>query len=233
MSGQRELTLPAAAVCIGQDGSEAPLARPLAREHRLSLSVDGAPFALLVCTRSQLRELVLGRLCTAGRIAGAADVLSLRFSEDEDQAEAFLQPGVGSGGAPALTDRSGWRSEDIFRLAAHLQGAMPLHDATSGTHGASLLHRGEVLCCCEDIGRHNAIDKAVGTALLREVPLNECVLYTTGRIAVDIVRKTAAAGVPVLASRALPTAEELALAKSLGLTLIGRAWEAQYELFTP
>ena len=233
MSGQQELTAPAAAISFGRDGSEAPLSRLLAREHRLALSVDGAPFALFVCTRARLQELTLGRLCTAGRIALASDVLSLRFSEDEGQAEACLRPGGGSMAAPALTDRSTWRSEDIFRLAAHLQDAMPLHDATSGTHGAALLHRGDVLCCCEDIGRHNAIDKAVGAALIRGVPLDECVLYTTGRIAVDIVRKTAAAGVPILASRALPTAEAVALAKSFRLTLIGRAREAQYELFTP
>ena len=233
MSGQQELTAPAAAISFGRDGSEAPLSRLLAREHRLALRVDGAPFALLVCTRDRLQELALGRLCTAGRIAQAADVLSLRFSEDEGKAEACLRPGTGSMTAPALTDRSTWRSEDIFRLAAHLQATMPLHDATSGAHGAALLHRGNILCCCEDIGRHNAIDKAVGAALIRGVPLKECILYTTGRIAVDIVRKTAAAGVPVLVSRALPTAEALALAKSLRLTLIGRAREAQYELFTP
>ena len=233
MSGQRELTASAAAVCFGRDGSEASLSRSLAREHRLALRVDGEPFVSFVCTRDRLRELALGRLCTDGRIAQAADVLSLRFSEDEEQAEASLRPGAGCGAGLALTDRSTWRSEDIFRLAAHLQGAMPLHDATFGTHGAALLHRGDVCFCCEDIGRHNAIDKAVGAALIRGVPLEECVLYTTGRIAVDIVRKTAAAGVPVLVSRALPTAEALALAKSLRLSLIGRAWETQYELFTP
>lgn len=233
MSRQTELTAPAAAVCFGQDGSEAPLSRSLAREHRMAFRVDGEPFALFVCTRDRLQELALGRLCTAGRIAQAADVLSLRFSEDEERAEASLRPGAGCDAAPALTDRSTWYSEDIFRLAAHLQGAMPLHDATFGTHGAALMHRGGVAFCCEDIGRHNAIDKAVGAALIRGISLEECVLYTTGRIAVDIVRKTATAGVPVLVSRALPTAEALALAKSLGLTLIGRAWETQYELFTP
>ncbi len=225
------LSASAQATRTAPDGSAEPVSRCLAREHRLTLSVDGEPFALLVCTRGCLRELVLGRLCTAGRIAAESDVRSLHFSEDEGRAEVTLRPGAG-GPVPCLTDRSGWRSEDIFLLAKQLRENMPLHDATSGTHGAALLHRGKVLCCCEDIGRHNAIDKAVGAALALGVPLDECVLYTTGRIAVDIVRKTAAAGVPVLVSRTLPTAEAVQCAASAGLTLIGRAWESQYEVFT-
>ncbi len=66
----------------------------------------------------------------------------------------------------------------------------------------------------------------------RDVPLDACVLYTTGRIAAEIAEKTAAAGVCVLASRALPTAEAAALAKKTGLTLIGRAWEDPFEIYT-
>ena len=232
MSAAEALSAPMAGLRVERGGNETPLSRPLVREHRLNLYVDGAPYALLVCTRSQLPQLVLGRLCTDGRVAAAEDVRSLEFSALEDEAHVSLRSGAGSGGMRVLTDRSNWRSEDIFRLAAYKWEAMPLHDATAGTHGSLLLRRGEVLCCCEDIGRHNAIDKAVGAALTDGVPLSECVLYTTGRIAVDIVRKAAAAGVPVLASRALPTAEAVLLAKDLGLTLIGRAWEDRYELFT-
>jgi FdhD protein len=227
-----KLSASAEAVGVRRDGGEAPLRRSLAGEHRLALYVDGAPFAHITCTRALLRQLALGRLCTEGRITETGDVLSLRFSEDEARAEAALRPGAGSGGQRRLPDRSGWQREDVFLLAAHVRANMPLHDETFGTHGAAILRRGRVLCCCEDIGRHNAIDKAVGAALALGVPRSECVLYTTGRIAVDIVRKTAAAGVPVLASRTLPTAEAVQCAASAGLTLIGRAWETQYEVFT-
>ena len=231
MSDRPLLSAPAKALRVSREGSETPLERELICEHRLMLSVDGAAFAQLVCTRSMLRQLILGRLCTAGRIRAPKDVIAMRFSENEDRAEVTLRPGAGSDRPRNLTDQSRWSSEDIYRLAARARTSMPLHDATQGTHGCLLLHRGEVLCCCEDIGRHNAIDKAVGEALVRGIPTCECVLYTTGRIAVDIVEKTATAGVGVLATRALPTAEALALAKTLGLTLICRAWEEQYEVY--
>ncbi len=231
MTETSKLSASAEAVGVRRDGGEAPLRRSLAGEHRLALYVDGAPFAHITCPRALLRQLALGRLCTEGRITATGDVLSLRFSEDEARAEAALRPGAGSGGQRRLPDRSGWQREDVFLLAAHVRANMPLHDETFGTHGAAILRRGRVLCCCEDIGRHNALDKAVGTALEEGIPLNECVLYSTGRIAVDIVEKTAAAGVRVLVSRALPTAEAVSLAKRLGVTLIGRAWEEQYEIY--
>lgn len=232
MSVLPELTDRAEAVCVRRDGSREDVVRSLVREHRVTVFADGAPFAEIVCTRSELRCLVLGRLCTAGRISSAKDVEKLTFSETEERAEVRLRPNASGRGTHMVTDRSSWRSEDVFRLAAALREKMPLHDETLGVHGALLLHRGELVCCCEDIGRHNAVDKAVGAALERGIPPDECVLYSTGRIASDLVEKTAAAGVAVLVSRALPTAEAVKRAHALGVTLIGRAWEEQYEVFT-
>ena len=232
MSVLPELTSPAEAERARPDGSRESVCRSLVCEHRVAIVTDGELFAQIVCTRSELRRLVLGRLCTAGRISTAEDVRELTFSEAEDRAEVRLRPGAAGRDARTVTDESGWRSEDVFRLAAALRERMPLHDETLGVHGALLLHRGEIVCCCEDIGRHNAADKAIGAALERGFPLSECVLYSTGRIAADLVEKTAAAGAAVLVSRALPTAQAVERARALGMTLIGRAWEEQYERYT-
>ncbi len=229
-SAHVKLTAAARALHVGSDGSAAA-ERSLIREHLLAVNVDGVPFTELLCTRRDLRRLVLGRLCTAGRIASAADVEALDFNADETRAEARLRPGAAGRGETALTDESGWRSADIFCMARSLREAMPLHDETLGAHGAIVLRRGQVICCAEDIGRHNAIDKAVGGALEQGAAMSECILYSTGRIASEVVEKTARAGIPVLATRALPTAEAVERAGALGMTLIGRAWEDQYEVF--
>ena len=225
------LTENAAVTRVTPNGGREAASRPLLREHRLTFCLDGEPWASTVCTREYLEQLVLGRLCTSGRIRRREDLVSLRFTEDETRAEASLRPGQEPGAPRRLTDKSSWGSGDIFRLAAYLKRSMPLHDDTYSTHGCLLLHRGEVLCCREDIGRHNAIDKAVGEILLRGLPPEECVLYTTGRVSAEIAEKAVTAGIPVLVSRTLPTLEAVEFARERGLTLIGRAWEEQYEVF--
>ena len=225
------LTAWAEATLVTPGGGEGALRRSLMAEHRLRITVDGEPFAETVCTRNLLRQLVLGRLCTSGRIGSAADVVSLRFSENEDRAEVQLRPASARGETRPAQDQSAWSSGDIFRLAAYLRENMPLHEETLGTHGCLLMHRGGILCCCEDMGRSGALDKAVGEALARGLPLNECVLYTTGRVSAEIAQKVFTAGARVLASRTLPTLEAVALARDLGMTLIGRAWEEQFEVY--
>ena len=225
------LTEDAALTRVAPDGGREAGSRPLLHEHRLTLYLDGEPWLSTVCTREYLEQLVLGRLCTSGRIQSLEDLVSLRFTDDETRAEACLRPGPEPVAPRRLTDRSGWGSGEIFRLAAEMKRSMPLHDDTYSTHGCLLLHRGEVLCCREDIGRHNALDKAVGEALLRRLPMEECVLYTTGRVSREIAEKVIAAGIPVLVSRTLPTLEAVEYARGRGLTLIGRAWEEQYEVY--
>lgn len=226
-----KLIAAAPALHVGADGSASAAERSLICEHRLAVNVDGAPFTELLCTRRDLRQLVLGRLYTAGRIASAADVEALDFNADETRAEIRLRPGAAGRDVSAPTDESGWRGADIFCMARSLRAAMPLHDETLGAHGAIVLRRGQVICCAEDIGRHNAIDKAVGGALEQDAAMSECLLYSTGRIPSEVVEKTARAGIPVLVTRALPTADAVERAEALGMTLIGRAWEEQYEVF--
>ena len=85
-----------------------------------------------------------------------------------------------------------------------------------------MLRDGKILYQCEDLGRHNALDKAVGCALAEGVQLGQCVLYTSGRVPVDMVRKAIRAGVPALVSKTMPTVQSLELAEAYGLKLLIR-----------
>ena len=119
-------------------------------------------------------------------------------------------------GAPQLDLQPEW----VDALAAAMSAGLPLYQATHAVHSCFVLHRGHIFCACEDIGRHNALDKAVGSVMLVGVPLHECVLYTSGRVPVDMVRKAIRAGVPALVSKTMPTVQSLELAQEYGLQLL-------------
>jgi FdhD protein len=118
-----------------------------------------------------------------------------------------------------------------FRLDAELLVQMPdalrssqdVFQRTGGLHAAALFDpRGELLVLREDIGRHNAVDKVIGWALLEGlVPLSDSVLLVSGRGGFEIVQKAIAAGVPIVASVSAPSSLAVQLARELRLTLIG------------
>ena len=106
-----------------------------------------------------------------------------------------------------------------------LEGSCPLlWESTGCFHRAGMFDpkTGAFLRLAEDIGRHNALDKAVGSALTEGVPLAEFVLFTSGRVPVDMVRKAIRAGVPALVSKSMPTVQSLELAEEYGLKLFIR-----------
>lgn len=84
---------------------------------------------------------------------------------------------------------------------------------------------GVILFRCEDIGRHNALDKAIGYGIRNGLDLKNAVLFTSGWIPTDMVMKTVLAGIPVLAGRSVPTKEAVELARKYRLTLIGKMKE--------
>ncbi len=124
-----------------------------------------------------------------------------------------------------------WKPEQIFDLADRFHAGMPLHGQTFATHSCFLAKNGKLLFQCEDIGRHNALDKAIGYALRHDIPLTQCIVYSSGRIPTDMAMKAIRAGIPVLSSKASPTSEAIALAKEYGLTLICAARRDRMKLF--
>ena len=111
----------------------------------------------------------------------------------------------------------------IVSLPDALRSEQDVFERTGGLHAAALFDsRGALLVVREDIGRHNAVDKVVGWALLKDrIPLSDCILLVSGRGGFEIIQKAIVAGIPVVASVSAPSSLAVQLARELRLTLIG------------
>lgn len=144
---------------------------------------------------------------------------------------------ISTGAVPVKGIRSGeiYISQEIkkhvFFLADAFQKDSKLHRETSGTHSCYVCVEGKIVFSAEDIGRHNAMDKAIGYIYMNGMNPLETMLFTTGRVPLDMVQKAINAKIGVLVSKSVPTAQAVELAKKHGLILICKAWPDSFVVY--
>jgi len=227
------------------------------RETPLTMDLNGQEFVTLLCTPELMDMLAVGFLRSESLIEDFSDVTSLRL--DAGQGFIFVETRGGKlveklYGKRTITSGCGkgtvffsvldaLKSEPVVShlvvterqvqaLVRELQERAVVFRATGGTHSAALCSSEEVLYFCEDIGRHNAVDKILGLSLKEGVSVNEKILVTSGRISSEILVKAAKLGLPVLISRSAPTTLSVDLAEKLGITLIGFARGRRFNVYS-
>jgi FdhD protein len=122
----------------------------------------------------------------------------------------------------------------LMRMPETLRAHQASFAETGGLHAAGIFTlSGELLVCREDIGRHNAVDKAIGL-LFREgrLPLSDTVLLVSGRASFEIVQKALAAGIPIVAAVSAPSSLAIDLARDSGMALAGFLREGGFNLYS-
>lgn len=112
--------------------------------------------------------------------------------------------------------------ETLLRLPDKMRQAQATFDQTGGLHAAALFSGdGELLVLREDVGRHNAVDKVIGHAMLNGIPADRSILLVSGRTSFEIMQKALAARVPVVAAVSAPSSLACDMASANGHTLVG------------
>ena len=228
----------------GSPGAGEDLPFQIAAEHRIEVYLNERPAMRLTCTPQHLDELVLGRLLTEGLIRRTEEVQHISICEKGLRARVMLEADAlgrltendteivntcctdnrsflsdGAENLPTVKPIP-WESAWLQGMAEKTRGGQSLYESTHAVHACCLFREDRLLCCREDIGRHNALDKAIGWALITGTDVTRCMLFTTGRMPADMVTKAIRAGIPLLASKTFPTDQGIDLAKQARLTLI-------------
>lgn len=126
------------------------------------------------------------------------------------------------------------RPADLLALPEALHRHQAAFTQTGGLHAAAFYTTsGEHICTREDVGRHNAADKAIGAALLQgQLPLNHHVLMLSGRAPFEIVQKAIAAGIPIIAAIGAPSTLAVELADEFGVTMIGFLRDQRFNVYS-
>ena len=197
---------------------------------------------------SSRAEIVTARECVARRGGGGCNVVEVALSRPFDSSvlkrNFFATSSCGVCGkatleqiavrCPAVGPGPVIGRSVLVALPNAMREAQAVFDRTGGLHAAGLFDAaGRLICLREDVGRHNAVDKLVGRALLDgELPLAGRIVLVSGRTSFEILQKAAVAGVPIVCAVSAPSSLAISVADRLGITLVGFLRGSSFNVYT-
>jgi len=218
----------------------------VADEVPLTIHVNGKELVTFLCSPCDLRELSVGFLYSSGLIKFMDDIenitidnqnwishVALKNKDDLSRLvfKRLYTSGCGKGTLfyNSLDFMNKKKTESNFKISQDriveliniFQKGSVTFNQTGGSHSAALSNGKDILVFKEDIGRHNAVDKVIGEALIRNLSMRDFIILSSGRISSEIIFKVQKSGAAFIISRAAPTNQAIRLARECNLTLVG------------
>jgi FdhD protein len=222
---------------------------PVVEEVPVTVTVNGRQVATAMTSPDGLEEFATGFLLTEGIIKGQGDIDSIQVEKTGVKvitknlfrvvgprrtilsgcggSSSFLDPGK----LPEVTSSFSIPAQEISRSMKELLQS-EVHRLTGGVHIVGLWGEGRELARALDIGRHNALDRVVGHALIHGIHLGQACVLSSGRISSEMARKCLVAGIPLIASRGATTTLAVSLAEKKGLTIVGFVRAGAMNIYT-
>lgn len=245
-----------------REGVTARGERAVPEETPVALTYNGTTQAVMMATPLDIADFALGFSLTEGIIASPADLLSLDVIAVEEGIEARMwiaeekmkhlsarrrhlagPTGCGLCGVESLaeairpaaqvTSDAVFTPEALLAAMALLGPAQALNHETRAVHAAGYFEPGRgLMAVCEDVGRHNALDKLVGKVVALDAQPARGLLLLTSRVSIEMVQKAAVLGVGVIAAVSAPTSLAIRTADAAGITLAAIVRSDGFEVFT-
>jgi FdhD protein len=221
----------------------------VAEEKPLHIFLNRTRYVTVFCSPSNLKELAVGHVISEGTVKSIEEIEGIALKEDEGVCRINLKPDVKLGdrlklsqhfsrvifsacgsktpyqptlGLPKIKSDLKVRAEIVSNCVNRLNFIAETFRKTGGVHVAAIYRSdGTLVTFAEDVGRHNAVDKVIGSSILKGIDLGNCFLALSGRLTGDIVLKAAKMGLPIVASLAAAINSGIAIAKDVELTLVG------------
>lgn len=220
----------------------------LACEYPLTIFLNKRKIVTLLCSPENFKALALGFLRTEQLITKAEDIKNFKLDElqknaevetvDKDiLAEKFYSKKVylknieydnnsysnffDSLNCEPVDSNIVLPSEKVYEFMEKNLNYSEVFRKTRGVHSVSLCDTENIIIICEDVARHNALDKVIGQSLMKNIFLKDKIIILSGRVSLEIILKAAKMQIPIIISKSAPTNLSVALAKKLNITLVG------------
>jgi FdhD protein len=236
--------------CLKLVGKDAQSSKDsVVEEVPLSIFINGRHFVTAMTSPNMSKEFIIGYLFSERIINGLLDIESIELEgrvarliiSSPIKAIVPRKPIVsGCGGIATFLDESKLphiASKQTIDMTAIYEAMKvifesELHTSTGGVHSVGLFDKNGAVCVCEDVGRHNALDKTIGFGLIKGVNFSETFAATTGRISSEMALKCSVAGIPIIASRGATTSLALEIAGRTDLTVVGFVRARRMNIYT-
>lgn len=217
----------------------------VAKEAIITIKANGNKILSLLATPLDIPELACGFLLSLGKISSPSDVLQIKSYNGEvdvignikEKSSFILTSGCGKGIiSPSERKRVNGNlylsSGAILRFIKEFQKMSQGFKETGALHSAAICDKNRIIEFKEDIGRHNAVDKIIGSIFLKKGGFSDKAILTSGRITSEIVTKAMNVGIPMIISRQAATDLAISLAAQAGITLVGFARGEKMNVYT-
>ncbi|HLR69738.1 formate dehydrogenase accessory sulfurtransferase FdhD [Virgibacillus alimentarius] len=231
----------------------------IATEYPLTIILNGEEFATMVCSPTNLRELLIGFLASEGVIRFIEEIDAIQMDQErgfayvelkrpikkedqQDHSKRFIGSCCGKSRqfyfkndvktAKTVMSRQTITISQAFARMEELQNHSKDFIKTGGVHNAALCAPNEMITIQTDIGRHNALDKVYGTILEKKIPLDDKLITFSGRISSEVLLKVSKIGIGIVISKSAPTDLALKLANDLGITIAGFVRGTKMNIYT-